>query len=60
MENPSVWSLIMPINALEMNQIIVGKKNPGFGEDTAVAIFAYLSKENDLLRDFITEKALDL
>lgn len=47
-------------NALEINQVIVGKHNPGFGEDTAIAIFTYLSREDDCMRDFITEKAFNL
>lgn len=47
-------------NPLELGQIIVGVKHPGFGEDTIVAIFAYLSKADDCLRDFITELASEL
>lgn len=43
-------------NCLELNQVIVGVRNRrGIGEDTEVAIFAYLSREADCLRDFITE-----
>ena len=47
-------------NALELNQIIIGVQTAGFGEDKAVALFSYLSREDDCLRDFITEKASDL
>lgn len=47
-------------NALELNQVIVGRQNRGFGEDNEVAIFTYISKEDDCLRAFITEKAFDL
>lgn len=47
-------------NPLELNQIIVGVQNPGFGEDKEVAIFTYLSREDDCMRDFITEKAFEL
>lgn len=47
-------------NALEIGQIIVGIQNPHFGEDTAIALFTYLSKEDDCLRDFISEKASEL
>lgn len=47
-------------NALELNQVIVGQRCNGIGGDKEVAIFAYLSREDDMLRDFITEKALAL
>lgn len=47
-------------NPLELGQIIVGVRNPGFGEDKMVAIFAYISKADDCLRDFITELAYGL
>lgn len=43
-------------NCLELNQVIVGvRTRRGIGEDAEVAIFAYLSKEDDCLRDFITD-----
>lgn len=47
-------------NCLEINQIIVGVMNFGCGGDREVAIFTYLSREDDILRDFITEKAFEL
>ena len=47
-------------NDLELNQIIVGERRSGISGDLNIAIFAYLSKEDDLLRDFICEKAYDL
>lgn len=47
-------------NSLELGQIIVGVKNPYFGEDKMVAIFTYISKEDDCLRDFITNLVFDL
>lgn len=45
-------------NELELGQIIVGTQS-GI-EDHEVAIFTYLSKEDDCLRDFIIEKAFQL
>ena len=45
-------------NSLELGQVIVGRQ--GSTKDTEDAIFCYLSKENDLLRQFITEKGYDL
>lgn len=42
-------------NCLELGQVIVGVRNYGTSEDKAVAIFAYLSKEDDCMRDFICE-----
>lgn len=45
---------------LQLNQIIVGRQHSGFEGDEEVAIFAYLSREDDLLRDFIVEKAFAL
>ena len=47
-------------NCLELNQVIVGQRCNGIGGDKEVAIFAYISREDDMLRDFITEKALAL
>ena len=47
-------------NPLELGQIIVGVKNKGFGDDKMVAIFTYISKEDDCLRDFITDLAYDI
>lgn len=48
-------------NALELGQVIVGVQNFGSLQgDQEVAIFTYLSREDDCLRDFITEKAYDL
>lgn len=45
-------------NPLELGQIIVGVS--GLCEDKEVAIFTYLSKEDDCMRDFITEKGFEL
>ena len=45
-------------NPLELGQIIVGIQ--GGMEDKEVAIFTYLSREDDCMRDFITEKAYQL
>ena len=47
-------------NPLELSQVIVGVMNHGFGGDKEVAIFTYISKADDCLRDFITKKAFDL
>lgn len=44
-------------NPLELGEIIVGRQ--GF-EDKEIAIFTYLSRYDDCLRDFITEKAFRL
>ena len=46
-------------NSLELGQVIVGEQG-GTRGDTEDAIFCYLSRENDLLRQFITEKGYDL
>ena len=46
-------------NPLELGQVIVGE-NRGIQGDREVAIFTYLSREDDCLRDFITEKAFEL
>lgn len=45
-------------NALELGEIIVGIQ--GGMEDKEVAIFTYLSKADDCLRDFAYEKAYEL
>ena len=45
-------------NPLELGQIIVGIS--GLVEDKEVALFTYLSKEDDCMRDFIYEKAFEL
>lgn len=45
-------------NPMELGQIIVGVS--GLCEDKEVAIFTYLSREDDCMRDFITEKAFQL
>lgn len=45
-------------NCLELGQVIVGRH--GSIEDEELAIFAYLSKEDDCLRDFISEMAFQL
>lgn len=47
-------------NPLELGQVIVGIVNYGIEGDREVAIFTYLSREDDCLRDFISEKAYDL
>ena len=47
-------------NSLELNQIIVGVRSYGMASDKEVAVFTYLSREDDCLRDFIREKAYDL
>lgn len=45
-------------NSLELGQVIVGEQ--GGIQDKEVAVFTYLSKEDDCLRDFISEKAFGL
>ena len=45
-------------NCLELGQVIVGVQ--GGIEDKEVAVFTYLSKEDDCLRDFISELAFNL
>ena len=47
-------------NDLELGQVIVGEQRMGIEGDTEVAIFTYLSREDDFLRDFISEKAYEL
>ena len=47
-------------NPLELGQVIVGVQNFRGWEDREVAIFTYISKADDCLRDFISEKAFDL
>lgn len=45
---------------LELGEIIVGIQNPKFGDDKELALFTFISREDDCLRDFITEKAFEL
>ena len=47
-------------NPLELNQVIVGVMHFGLQGDEEVALFTYLSKADDCLRDFIVEKAYRL
>ena len=47
-------------NPLELGQVIVGVRHMGIAGDEEVALFTYLSKADDCLRDFIFEKAFDL
>ena len=48
-------------NPLELGEIIVGVRNPGgFGEDRELAIFTFISGDDDCMRDFIREKAFEL
>ena len=47
-------------NPLELDNVIVGRFGGGIQGDTEVAIFAYLSRQDDCLRDFITEKGFEL
>ena len=47
-------------NDLQLGQVIVGIVNDGIAGDQEVAIFTYLSKEDDAMRDFIYEKAYEL
>lgn len=48
------------LNRLQLGQVIVGVQSSGFEGDREVAIFTYLSKADDCLRDFIREKAYRL
>ena len=47
-------------NPLELGQVIVGIQDFGWKGDREVAIFTYISRADDCLRDFITEKAFRL
>ena len=47
-------------NPLELGEVIVGIRNPKFGDDKELALFTFISREDDCLRDFITEKAFEL
>lgn len=45
---------------MSLNQVIVGRQHSGLQGDEEIAVFAYISREADCMRDFIVDKAFEL